>query len=85
MYAATKPATLNKVLFEKQVPPRRGKTALSVEQGLILRLAARAAATSGRAGAVGLFDRTPRHSEAKGAFSSTSSASNTRDPPPAPQ
>ena len=40
-------SALNKVLFDTQVPPRRGKTALSVEQGLILRLAARAAATSG--------------------------------------
>ena len=64
-YAATKPATLNKLLFGA-APPRRGKTALSVEQGLILRLAARAAASSVRAGAVGLFDRTLRHSEAKG-------------------
>lgn len=64
VHASTPPRALNKKLFGG-APPARGKTALSVEQGLTIKLAACATDVS-RTGAIGLFDRTLRHSAAKG-------------------
>ena len=64
VHKSTPPRSLNKKLFGKAAPAR-GKTALSVEQGLIIKLAACATDVK-RKGAVGLFDRTLRESTARG-------------------
>ena len=64
VHASTLPMMLNKKLFGK-APPARGKTALSVEQGLIIKLAACATDVT-RIGTIGLFDQTLRQSTARG-------------------
>ena len=64
VHKSTLPRRLNKKLFGK-APPARGKTALSVEQGLIIKLAACATDVT-RVGTIGLFDRTLKQSTARG-------------------
>ena len=64
VHKSTRPRTLNKKLFGK-APLARGKTALSVEQGPIIKLVACATDVT-RIGAIGLFDQTLRQSTAKG-------------------
>ena len=65
VHDSTSPPALFDKLFGSKTPPGRGKTNLSVEEGLIIRLAGMATNPM-RAASIGLFDRTLAPSTAQG-------------------
>ena len=65
VHDSTSPPALFDKLFGAKTPPGRGKTNLSVEEGLIGRLAGMATNPM-RPGSIGLFDRTLAPSAAQG-------------------